>query len=242
MASTILERVSAQTLADGAAAQIYGAILDGRFKPGERLSEASLAREMGLSRGPVREAQRLLEKKGLLAYHTRQGFFVRALDRGSVADLFDVRSVLEHRAIDLAITRATDDDLRELVSWCDHTHNGRAPGDRSRIDLVEEDLRLHETIFRLSKNRTLIAASEIILSDMRLMLAIASRAFCDLSHVGEWHAALIDALIARNAPLAHAELARHLEFGQLDTLDRLDELGPNEGTSDISGENRRAVR
>jgi DNA-binding GntR family transcriptional regulator len=75
--------------------QIRGQILDGKLRPGERLVEDKLSAELGVSRVPVREALRELESTGLVAARKHAGVFVRVLDAKEVADLYELRSVLD---------------------------------------------------------------------------------------------------------------------------------------------------
>jgi DNA-binding GntR family transcriptional regulator len=69
-------------------------IIRGKFKPGERLLETELALRFGVSRGPVREAFRIVEKEGLVEVRPRYGAFVAKLSAKDVADIFEVRGIL----------------------------------------------------------------------------------------------------------------------------------------------------
>lgn len=82
------------TLPQQVASRIGDSILDGTRAPGTWLREADLAREFGTSRGPVRDALRLLEREGLVRIHPRRGAQVTELSVSDVADLFEVRSQL----------------------------------------------------------------------------------------------------------------------------------------------------
>jgi DNA-binding GntR family transcriptional regulator len=94
-----LTPIRAGGLGDEVAKQLFAAIVAGRVGLGERLSEAAIARELGISRGPIREAQRLLERRGLLVFKPRRGFFLREMTPEQIADLFGLRRVLERYAI-----------------------------------------------------------------------------------------------------------------------------------------------
>jgi len=90
------------------------AIEDGRYAPGERLSEEAVALEFGTSRGPVREALSLLEREDLVALTPRRGARVVELDAAEVGAMFEVRAVLFALAVEGFVHRATDADLAEL--------------------------------------------------------------------------------------------------------------------------------
>ena len=113
---------------------IRQAILDGRLEPGSRLKEEELARELGISRTPVREALLMLQAEGLIDATPNRGAVVRSHDADDLVDLYQLRALLEGYAarraatsdlrvdeLDLCARAATastaliDDDVRELV-------------------------------------------------------------------------------------------------------------------------------
>ena len=73
-------------------------ILDGEVAAGERLNELTLAEQMGVSRGPVREAARLLENSGLVTYLPNRGFFVRKFSAEELDNLYELRIIIETAA------------------------------------------------------------------------------------------------------------------------------------------------
>jgi DNA-binding GntR family transcriptional regulator len=89
-------------------------IVEGRFRPGERLVEQRLATELDLSRTPIREAMRMLQSEGLVRVEANKGTTVRPLSIGEIADLYELRARLEGMAAELAATRATPEQLDRL--------------------------------------------------------------------------------------------------------------------------------
>jgi DNA-binding GntR family transcriptional regulator len=83
-------------------------ILHGEVRPGERLNEVEIAGELGVSRGPIREALQRLASDGLVELQARRGAFMRRLGPAEVRDLFEVRLALETTVARLAAQRATD--------------------------------------------------------------------------------------------------------------------------------------
>src|SRR5437660_10423940 len=83
------------------------AIVQGRLPPGSKVVEAGIARELGISRAPVREAARLLEKQGLLVAKPRRGFFVRKLEIKNIDEIYDLRICIERHARVLAARHLT---------------------------------------------------------------------------------------------------------------------------------------
>lgn len=91
-------------------------IVEGNLRPGERLVEQRLAQDLDLSRTPVREALRMLQSEGLVAFEPNRGARVRELTRAHIADLYELRARLEAMAAELAAVRATPDERAELVA------------------------------------------------------------------------------------------------------------------------------
>lgn len=105
-------------------------IVEGHLRPGERLVEQRLAEDLQLSRTPVREALRMLQSEGLVAFEPNRGARVRELTRGHIADLYELRGRLEAMAAELAATRATPHERTELEA-ADHAFAAAAGAARS---------------------------------------------------------------------------------------------------------------
>jgi DNA-binding GntR family transcriptional regulator len=95
--------LSHDSLATGAADWITNRILEGRIRPGEKVTEVGLAEQMGVSRSPVREGLRALSRGGLIVVEPRRGAFVAELDRANAADLYTCRLLLEPQCTRLAV-------------------------------------------------------------------------------------------------------------------------------------------
>jgi len=91
------------------------------LKPGARVNESALSKELGASRTPLREALNRLVAEGFLTFQTGKGFFCRALDPKRIMDLYEARVAIEVEAIRLACTRATDDELADFKEYLDAT-------------------------------------------------------------------------------------------------------------------------
>ncbi len=107
------------SIALSAATWITDRILEGRIGPGEKITEASLAEQMGVSRSPVREALRALSRGGLITVEPRRGAFVAELDRRNADDLYACRLLLEPRCSALAVENMDDgqaDALTEIFA------------------------------------------------------------------------------------------------------------------------------
>jgi DNA-binding GntR family transcriptional regulator len=122
---------------------IRGAIVDGRLAPGQRLKEEELARELGISRTPIREALLVLQAEGLVEAVPNRGATVRAHTAQDLDDLYQLRALLEGFAARRAAARLTEEQLAELWASCDRFE---ALGKSDVQEIVKENLVFHNTI------------------------------------------------------------------------------------------------
>ena len=120
-------------LSEDAYDALRGAILGGRLQPGERIVEADIDRQMATSRSPVREAVRKLEHEGLLEYVPRRGTIVVGLSRDDVADAYQLRAHLEAYGAGLAATRASEEQLAQLLEMIERMRQSAADDDISTL-------------------------------------------------------------------------------------------------------------
>jgi DNA-binding GntR family transcriptional regulator len=134
---------------------VRNALLEGRFQPGESLSEPSLAAQMGVSRGPVREALLVLEQEGLVVHNQNRGFSVLTLGPEDRRAMVKVRIPLETLALELAKGNATPEDISELEAAA-----GRliATYNADLRTSAREDLAFHQKLWEMSANAWLVVA------------------------------------------------------------------------------------
>jgi DNA-binding GntR family transcriptional regulator len=129
-------------------------LLERRLEPGTRVMEPAYAESLGVNRGDVRVAMARLCAEGLLVKGEKRGYFVPLLSETQVAELYEVRLVLESAAARLAAERATAEDIAELEKICDDM---AMMADRGYgMGVSEADLRFHETLVCCSRNSKLI--------------------------------------------------------------------------------------
>lgn len=120
------------------------AIITGTLKPGERVNEAKIARQMQISRAPIREAIRLLEQEGLLTSVPRRGSFVPALSRADVEEVYTLRADVESRAIRRALFRLTGEQRAALEGLVSQMEEAARAADIPH--LLAADIQFHRTI------------------------------------------------------------------------------------------------
>lgn len=129
-------------------------IFNGTFKPGERINETQLAKSFGVSRSPIREAMRLLEKDGLLKADDRNGFSITSLTAKDVDEIYKIRIPLEQLAVELVIDEADEKELAILEKQLEETekaiHNGTED-----TEIIHLNQNFHELLVDFSHNRHL---------------------------------------------------------------------------------------
>lgn len=206
-----------------AEARIQTAILNGQIAPGERIVEAELARRMGISRAPVREAARRLESAGLLISRPRHGFFVRTLSGQEADDLYQVRIDLELLGARLACTQASDAQLARLPLMVDHMVEQSSR--LSRAERVALDLGFHAYIAEISGNRYLQRLFGNMQTEVRMFLSLNEPSYEDPHFVAESHRPIVQAFVKRDVQAAQAALRLHLEAAHDQTRARVDKAG-----------------
>ena len=136
-----------------AADLIRDAIADGRLEPGLRLKEEELARELGISRTPVREALLVLQTEGLLEGAPNRGATVRTYEAEDLDDLYQLRAVLEGFAARLAAARISIEDVGRLRGSCERFVALRAEADVA--ELVRENVLFHDLILEAAGSERL---------------------------------------------------------------------------------------
>ncbi|WP_412029268.1 GntR family transcriptional regulator [Deinococcus yunweiensis] len=204
----LLQPVASTRVVDLVRDRLRAAILAGDLPPGTRLSVPELARQLQVSRSPVREAVLLLVGEGLAVEHTRRGVEVARLELSDVLELYDLRAGVDAIAARLAAERMTSADLAALRGVLD-AQGAAAIGDpKSFRDL---DARFHQIIVQTCGNSRVIRHSELLLREMRLAgpLLLNESWHLKLSH--EEHRTIERALRQRDGPAAETAMRSHLQ-------------------------------
>ncbi|MDZ4366938.1 MAG: GntR family transcriptional regulator [Afipia sp.] len=147
-------KFAARTIPDQVADELGAEIVAGRRKAGERLVELDLARDFGVSRGPIREAIRILERRRLVELLPRRGAYVRPLSLKSIADLFNVRMALSLLAVRAMATSPIESYVETLSRRCAELNELVETGDPMAFARVTT--RAVKTVARGSGNELLV--------------------------------------------------------------------------------------
>ncbi|MCU1490274.1 MAG: GntR family transcriptional regulator [Acidimicrobiaceae bacterium] len=199
-----------RVLADEAADAIRSAIVSGDLVPGRRLIEDELAFQLGVSRGPVREALARLTREGLVLNEHHRGAIVACLSGEEVEEIYSLRTALECLAAERVCTSATVEDLQaieRIVEYIDEL-----PKPLEKLAVANLDLDFHDAVFRAAHHNRLYAAWEGLRSQIFLFLMSGGDLTADFEV--SWrrdHEIFLEALRRRELPALLEVVEGHVE-------------------------------
>jgi DNA-binding GntR family transcriptional regulator len=207
----LLSMPVSRTLADQVAGQLRQVILNGQLKPGQHIVEREIAEAMHLSRGPVRDALKLLENEGLVVRYAHRGTFVAWLTLRDAEEIYSLRETLERLALDYAIRYATDEQIDELDQIVNQMEQ-RIGSEYTQDEATALDLKFHYELCRISTHSRVLAAWNALRAQVRLLI-LTHRILQPMDfreHGVDFHRQLVGALRQRDVDQGHATLHRHL--------------------------------
>lgn len=199
-ATTVKTARELPTLPDIAYAHLREQILQGALPMSAPLRQERIAKELGISRLPVREALTRLESDGLVVFRPRRGYIVASLDIGEIKEVFDLRMVLEEHAGRVATQMRTDDDIREVEAIFSAMQEIE-PDSSENIKIFSQYNRaFHEKLFDITGNRRLCTLLAVLHDNSERFTRLGARLVSDLHYAREEHGNIFDAFRAGNAP------------------------------------------
>ena len=188
--------------------EIERGILSGEYPPGSKLIEAALAEKMGVSRGPIREAFRMLEEAGLVRTEKNRGVFVRDVPLDEAVEIFDLRAVMEELVGRQLAQRITPAQLKEVRAMVDAMERAVKASDLRSYHLL--NLQFHDRLVDMAGNRKLTAIYRKLTKELSLFRRM------NLAHLAEGgqlpvsageHRAIVKAIACGDAvPSTHLTL------------------------------------
>jgi len=200
--------ISRSVLSDQVKDRLLQAILDGRYPPGARIVETRVARELGTSQAPVREALRDLEALGVVETTAFRGARVRRPSAAELLEAFVVRSELESLAARLAIPRITETDLETMEGHIADMQRSADAGDAHAEAMA--DAAFHGLIIERSGNGTLMRVWQTLEPFSRTYITIEAPG-TDRRQIADRHLPVLDAFRRRDTDLATTVLRRHFD-------------------------------
>ena len=217
-----------KNLNDKAYEFIVHKLSSGEIKPGQKLSEPSLALACGVSRTPMREAVRRLIEEGVLYQIVKSGTYVTGFGAKEVSDAYEIRSVIESAMLAEAVEKLTKRDLAVLQNTCNRMHAAIESMRKARMDIMtgkpesdflDADILFHLTLLRASGNSL---AEKIIVNAYRRNQFFGTHSHQrTLEHVAsawKFHCEILKACQNRNPKLAVKWLRDHIARSRRDAL------------------------
>ncbi|WP_167577780.1 GntR family transcriptional regulator [Ammoniphilus sp. YIM 78166] len=183
-------------------------LFEGHFEPGERIIELKLAERLGVSRGPVREAIRMLTKDGLLVDHDGSVCVYNPILK-DIIEVYQCREYLESLAARLAAETATKQQIQQLEAVLEKTGQAIALEDKRQI--VKLNTAFHELIVIASGNHQLIELMTMLKNKVQYMRNTLFNLYYRKDNYLEEHYAIYNQIAQGNAVQAEAEMKKHIQ-------------------------------
>lgn len=185
------------------------AILTGTLRPGDRLLEEALAKELAVSRGTLREVMRQLEQEGLIETFPHRGSFVTKVNFAEIQAVLELRAQLEATAVRAALHKGAQELLPELERLIDEMHAGTKSGDM--VQLAEADVAFHQLIVGHCGYASWSRIWQTIDGMVRLYIFTVNRSVPQfLVGAAESHRPIVAALAVGDADAAEAAVRLHI--------------------------------
>ena len=205
---------------DRAAEELRRGMFAGQLEPGTPLREVALSEALGVGRSTVREALGILVAEGLAVRVPNRGVAVKQLSADDVRDVSRARHALESAGVRRWESADEVDRQRLRDALHGYAALARTPGARDDpAGLTEAHLQIHRALVGLTGSERLLAASDVLSSEIRLGLAHLDRTRANLRQQVAEHGHLVELLEGGHVDLALTELDRHLEAAEKSLLD-----------------------
>lgn len=208
VAHATIALLQSSSLANVVQQEIERAILAGEYAPGSKLIEAALAQKMGVSRGPVREAFRMLEEAGLVRTEKNRGVFVRDIPIDEAVEIFDLRAAMDELVGRQLAASITTSQLKEIRGLVEAMEKAVKAEDAYHYHLL--NLQFHDRLVEMAGNRKLTAIYRKLIKELSLFrrLNLADGWLLPIS--ANEHRQILKAIAAGDADAAGRAMFQHV--------------------------------
>ncbi|WDV46188.1 GntR family transcriptional regulator [Clostridiaceae bacterium M8S5] len=196
-------------------------ILNGNFKPGERLQEKKIAEQLNVSRSPVREVLKELIGEGLLESIPNKSIRVRKLSKKDIIDIYELRYVMEKYALQKTIENLTEDKIKLLDEILDKMEKSYSEGNFN--EYCKTDVQLHDQILVMSENKVAYNAFKNIFSLMQPFRIISLHNKKRFEESFNEHKMIIEGIKEKDFSKSWKYNSHHLKYAKEQILKYLEE-------------------
>src|ERR1700738_572752 len=211
----------AETLSSLVAEELERMIIRGELQAGDRINESALAEMLSISRGPIREACRSLEKSNLVRVVMNRGVFVREMSVDQAAEIYDVRAHLFGLAGRLAAGRIRSQDVAELLAMVAEMQEAKYIDSYYPLNVA-----FHARLVELSGNRRVAELYYALGKELHLFRRRGLVGGHSMILSNREHLHIVDALSDHDCDLSERAMTDHVLAGKARMLDRVKEQGP----------------
>jgi DNA-binding GntR family transcriptional regulator len=216
-----LKNRRAETLSSLVAEELERMIIRGELQAGDRINESALAQMFSISRGPIREACRSLEKSNLVRVVTNRGVFVREMSAAQAAEIYDVRAHLFGLAGRLAASRVSFRDVVELRALVAEMHEAKDIDTYYPLNVA-----FHARLVELSGNKRVAELYSALSKELHLFRRRGLVQGDSMVLSNQEHMRIIEALRDHSCDLSERTMADHILAGKVRLLERVKGQGP----------------
>jgi GntR family transcriptional regulator, gluconate operon transcriptional repressor len=193
------------------------AIVTGSLPPGTHLVESDLAARLNVSRGPIREALTRLEHEGLVVNYPYRGRFVASVSAEDVREVYELRRLLESRAIESLAGRLATDELNALRELCAQMTQALSEGQNEAF--ADLDVEFHRKLVTMSGRERLLKMWSQLAGVTHAFIVINTRNDPDnIRQIAASHELIVDALARDDVQTAADTMQVHLRKAEVDLL------------------------
>lgn len=204
--------VRRNNLASDVADILRDAITKGELAPGTRLIEQDVSQQLGISRGPLREALRLLETEGLVKSYPGRGSFVAELSEKDIVEIYSLRTILEEEAIRLATRNSSREDQMELEKILEDMFQAAKEDNHALV--LDLDLHFHQKIWEMADHSRLEAFLKEIAIQVKMYISVQTSMYDNLPTGISDHKTILNHLKAGNEDAAVETIRLHLKVAE----------------------------
>ncbi|MGU3291717.1 GntR family transcriptional regulator [Williamsia sp. M5A3_1d] len=193
------------------ARKLRAAIAAGDFAPGTQLTESGLAADLGVSRGPLREAMQRLTQEGLLVSYRNRGLFVISMDDDDINDMYVARSAIERAALAQVVSRRDPADVAALEATIDHMQ--AFADDPNGREIADADMAFHAQLVECARSPRLSRIHETILVETRMCLGAMRGTYASAQARIDEHTEIVHAIVAGDLATADDLMIAHMRDG-----------------------------